>query len=91
MTGEGQYCNNAWPAGDSDKWRSADAKCRTVPSTHIIEDLSEWKFGGKDKPFTKGLCSYGCDDGDLCRNSWPINDPQKWNSPYAMSRCKPTA
>lgn len=83
---EEDFCINSWDINDPDRWNSPDAKCRSVPKSHILPS-SELKFVSKQcgNPLA-GQCALGCDTS--CHNSWPIWDTARGKSVYAMCRCK---
>lgn len=85
LCGEDDLCFISWPHSDPAKWRSDDKACRPLP-----ERMEEgpFKYARKEKPMNKGLCALGCEDGDTCHMSWPLEDTQRWKSPDAMFRCK---
>lgn len=85
---EDGLCHKSWYVDDADKWNSIDSKCRTVPENYIENDFT---FGRNQcrRPTKAGLCRYGCDDGQECRNSWISGSDDKWKSASAMCRCMP--
>lgn len=90
LCGEEDICHISWPHGDTQKARSPDAACRPVPDEYIFNDFM---FATKRecKNMNQGLCRYGCDEGETCRNSWWAEDALRWKSASAMCRCAPVA
>lgn len=83
-------CHQSYPFGDPDKMRSADAACRTVPDALTVEDKDAYGWSKKKCKSKNGMCGYGCNKKtEMCRNSYLIDDADKWRSPSAMCRCGP--
>jgi hypothetical protein len=75
----------SYPWGDPDRHRSDHAQCRTAP---MAMENKEYEYSLKEcRTSTSGLCANGCDAGQECRNSWPIDDEFKWKSSEAICRC----
>ena len=77
-------CHMSWPFDDPAKWNSNDAACRCLPDQRAPQGYT-YSNNQSNNP-EAGLCDGNCD----CRNSWPSDDIQRWNSAEAMYRCKPT-
>lgn len=85
LCGEEDLCFKSYPSDDPKKWRSDDFACRPLPGRHMDGDF---KYAKRECKSNRGLCGLGCDEGETCHNSWPIDDPAKWKSADAMCRCK---
>jgi len=75
----------SYPNADPAKGRSADAACRPV---HDYLVYNEFKYARRaSRNQNLGLCRYGCNADEECRNSWLITDEGKWKGFSAMGRC----
>jgi len=82
------YCINSWDLNDDLKWKSPDARCRTVPYAYRNYSEAELKKAkNPQRNQTNGLCKAGCDIGSTCYQSWPLSDPLKSKGMYALARC----
>jgi len=82
---DSEFCMKSYPWGDPDRHRSDHAQCRTAP---MAMENKEYEYSLKEcRTSTSGLCANGCDAGQECRNSWPIDDEFKWKSSEAICRC----
>jgi len=82
---DSEFCMKSYPWGDPDRHRSDHAQCRTAP---MAMENKEYEYSLKEcRTPTSGLCANGCDAGQECRNSWPIDDEFKWKSSEAICRC----
>lgn len=89
MTGSDQLCHESYPHGASDRFRDGEADCRTVPSNYIN---NSFVYRDEECPEYRGLCSYGCNTGETCHNSYISSFADEgFNSPTTMCRCKPVA
>ena len=82
-----ELCFKSWPAGDEDKWRSDDAKCRTVPDEFVNNEFEYSRRPMRNQ--NAGLCKLGCAADEVCHKSWIAGDALRNKSPSAMGRCKP--
>jgi len=88
-TGTG-FCVKSYPFGDPDKMRSKEAACRTVPDALAVSDKDLYGWSKKKCKSKNGLCSFGCSKKrEVCRNSWLLDDEDKWAGSSAMCRCGP--
>lgn len=79
------YCMISYPWGDPERHRSEHAQCRSAPSGM---NEGECEYSTKEcRTPTSGLCAMGCEDGQECRNSWPMDSEFKWKDPAATCRC----
>lgn len=83
------HCVKSYPFGDPDKMRSKEAACRTVPDALVNNDNDNFKFSKKKCKSKNGLCGFGCEKNEVCRNSFLKDDDLKWKGASAMCRCGP--
>jgi len=77
-------CHYSWPLGDPLGRDSAEGMCRCKPSDDLFDER-EISYGMACTNNYDELCGADCAD---CRNSWPRDDPRKWESEDAICRCK---
>lgn len=83
------HCVQSYPFGDPDKMRSKEATCRTVPDALVNNDNADFKFSKKKCKSKNGLCGFGCEKNEVCRNSFLKEDGLKWKGASGMCRCGP--
>jgi len=83
------YCMKSYPAGDTDRFESDDAACRTVPRAYI--DLENMIFvdDADECGANQNFCPT-CSQDETCKMSYHMNDPNQENGPTAACRCQPS-
>jgi len=85
-SGSDSMCFWSFAHGTTGQEKRDSKACRTIPAELIDGDM---KYGRKStNNFNKGLCKYGCDDGETCNWSYLMDDADKWKGYSGMFRCK---